>query len=354
MTVYSLSHHATYACRHSGACCTAGWTIPVEAERQALLGAVELPQPEGGACQFYDREARLCAVHRDHGEAAMPASCQHFPRRALIDDRGTFVTLSHFCPTAATMLFEATAPLTITTTPPAFPADRSWDGLDARGQWPPLLSPGVLFDLDTYTAFDQFIVSTLSGARSVDEALAVIAGAIERLRAWNQRRGSLLVWANDAFENASERGEVLVPGGAARRGALMMPRPARQQIYASVLRAVPPQHDPPALHATVEDTWRNLGAPAWSHYEHIVARYVASKAFGSWTAYQGRGARTLLAEMAVSAMVLQVEAARLCARLERGLDDEVMRDAIRAADWLLVHLVERQPFVDWLGEVEHL
>ncbi len=85
-----------------------------------------------------------------------------------------------------------------------------------------------------------------------------------------------------------------------------------------------------------------------------MARYVASKAFGSWTAYQGRGARTLLAEMAVSAMVLQVEAASICAKCDRQLDDALMIDAIRAADWLLVHLVERQPFVNWLGEVEHL
>jgi hypothetical protein len=28
--VYSLSIHADYRCRHSGACCTADWDVPVE------------------------------------------------------------------------------------------------------------------------------------------------------------------------------------------------------------------------------------------------------------------------------------------------------------------------------------
>jgi hypothetical protein len=30
MAVYSLSIHADYRCRHSGACCTADWDVPVE------------------------------------------------------------------------------------------------------------------------------------------------------------------------------------------------------------------------------------------------------------------------------------------------------------------------------------
>jgi len=30
MPVFALSMHADYQCRHSGACCTADWDVPVE------------------------------------------------------------------------------------------------------------------------------------------------------------------------------------------------------------------------------------------------------------------------------------------------------------------------------------
>ena len=352
--VFALLHHSAYQCRHSGACCTAGWTIPVEAERQGLIGLGELPQPAGVGCAFFEHESHLCEIHRLHGEAAMPAACQHFPRRALIDDRGIFVTLSHFCPTATALLFEATTPLAIVRQPSAFPAERHWDGLDARGQWPPLLSPGVLFDLDAYTLFEEFLVTTLAREVAADDALALAAAAVERLREWNQRRGSFTTWARETFDNIEARLAVLTPGSTPNKGALVMPARSRTRVNADVLAHVPACHSPPTLHTGTEAAWRETVAPRWADYADVIKRFVAAKGFGSWTAYQGTGARTLLAEMAVSLRVLEAEAASLCAQRECGLDDTIVRDAIRATDWLLVHLVERQPFVDWLGEVENV
>src|SRR5262245_18687256 len=38
MPIYALSIHAGYACQRSGACCKAGWSIPVEAPLRVLLG----------------------------------------------------------------------------------------------------------------------------------------------------------------------------------------------------------------------------------------------------------------------------------------------------------------------------
>ena len=38
MPVYSLSIHADYRCRHSGACCTADWDVPVELPLYKTLG----------------------------------------------------------------------------------------------------------------------------------------------------------------------------------------------------------------------------------------------------------------------------------------------------------------------------
>ena len=39
MPVFSLSIHADYRCRHSGACCTADWDVPVELPLYRTLDA---------------------------------------------------------------------------------------------------------------------------------------------------------------------------------------------------------------------------------------------------------------------------------------------------------------------------
>src|ERR1041384_8326735 len=114
--VYALSIHADYKCRHSGACCTADWDVPVElplyksldealtSSRLAPAGVADqhttpliveddLPDDAAamvartstGDCVFYHRHSGLCVVHRDLGEAMLPATCRHFPRLAVRD-----------------------------------------------------------------------------------------------------------------------------------------------------------------------------------------------------------------------------------------------------------------------------
>src|SRR5688572_8469404 len=103
--VYALSIHADYKCRHSGVCCTADWDVPVElpvfrslaaAMRAGTLrvapaagsldpfivepdlpdeAAAMLERTERGACVFFEGSSRLCVVHRDLGEAALPETC---------------------------------------------------------------------------------------------------------------------------------------------------------------------------------------------------------------------------------------------------------------------------------------
>src|SRR5688572_7857361 len=98
-SVFALSIHADYRCRHSGACCTADWDVPVElpvyrslAERlrngslRVAPHAEELPpfilepdlpddatamleRTDRGECVFFERGSHLCVVHRDAGEA---------------------------------------------------------------------------------------------------------------------------------------------------------------------------------------------------------------------------------------------------------------------------------------------
>ena len=136
-TASCLSIHPGYRCRQTGACCTAGWHIPAEPRVVAAIDRHFGPAPyeqffeaqaspprpailargADGACVFFDPAGgRACAIHRDIGEPALPSACRHFPRVALVDARGIRITLSHFCPTAAGLLFDDT-PLRIVAAP---------------------------------------------------------------------------------------------------------------------------------------------------------------------------------------------------------------------------------------------
>ncbi len=126
MAAFCLSIHARYQCRHAGACCQ-NWTLPaephvVEFVKQRGLrprgvtgplfvssrkpdprdGAMDIARDNNGVCVFFEHDAgRLCVIHREAGIDALPSACRHFPRKFLRDGRGTFISLSHFCPTAA-------------------------------------------------------------------------------------------------------------------------------------------------------------------------------------------------------------------------------------------------------------
>lgn len=131
MKYFWLNFHLPYACRHSGACCKAGWPIPVEPERAVFLGrGATLPQNVDGACVFHNGR---CTVYEHR-----PMSCVHFPYVCLIDQRGVRVTLSHYCPTAASLLFEHRGPIEIVEGPSPIPDLEIPEGLDARESLPPL------------------------------------------------------------------------------------------------------------------------------------------------------------------------------------------------------------------------
>src|SRR5215471_11691864 len=176
--IWCLDYHAPYQCRHAGACCRAGWPIPFEDGTVAARSA-------GGACTFLDETARRCSIHRAHGLQALPLTCRMFPRIVLHDARGTFVSLSHFCPTAASLLFDARGDAAIVEAPPALGNVGALDGLDARGEWPPLLRPGVLMDPGSYGAWERCAVTALTrGASPPRQALAELASITTAIAAW--------------------------------------------------------------------------------------------------------------------------------------------------------------------------
>lgn len=205
----TLSFQRDYACRHSGACCTAGWIEP----------------DESGRCRFHDAHPDGgCRIQREYSHASLPRACQQFPRVATLSPAGTSVTLSAFCPTAASLLF-GTEPFTIVDAPDT----RALEGLDARGVLPPLLRDGMLMDWAAVARWEQLAVETLSAHRDdADRALAIIqAASTPVIETWTPADGGLSDALTAMFSRVTE------PGVSAATGSGERLNPALARYYAS-------------------------------------------------------------------------------------------------------------------------
>jgi Fe-S-cluster containining protein len=354
--VFALSIHADYRCRHSGACCSADWDVPVElpvyrsleeavargdlrpqaAARHLAPFVVEpdlpddaaamLERTDTGECVFLERETKLCIVHRDIGEAALPATCRYFPRLAVRDGRGTFITLSHFCPTAASMLFRDDCPLTIVSRPLAFPPG-DYEGLIVTSDdLPPLLSPNMLMDRKGYSAWERHMVARCAERGLSPEAvLATLERDARLLRAWKPG-GITLV---DAVRHLPSH---------AKRAVSTSTLGTSLTLYDEVMRTVPGDLRPPPDESGLDAAFTDLVSPGWPTFFDPLNRYLAAKAFASWTAYQGRGILTTVRGLEAALSVVRVESARQCRNAARTLDAELLRDAFRRADFILNHL----------------
>lgn len=399
MPAFCLSLHADYACRRSGACCTAGWPIHVEREklaawREAMSAgrlslssdeaadrepfdiAADLPPGAGavlrtqssGACVFY-RGDGLCEVQRGLGHAGLPVACQHFPRRCLVETDRTAVSLSHFCPTVARLAFRTDVSPAVVAAPPSLVGHLTLEGLDAREALPPLLRPGMLADRDTYRAWEGAALAVLGLDISPEPALAGIAALTEQLRTWApgdgdlRQRLDLLIGVGAVFHRATSSDYRIAcrrpVDGAITDSQLEEPssekplRPlealeAYDMVRASVpggLRTRPAPDDFSGVDAA-------LVAPAWPSFSRPLRQFLAAHAFGNWCAYNGRGLRTVVRSLEVALKVVRVEAARACSGTKLALDEESLIEAFRAADLLLVHLADPVALAERLSAVE--
>ncbi len=319
MSVRCLSFHARYACRHSGACCTSNWPIPVEADRVAALSTVgrlvfssDAP-PEtpallavvDGACAFYDRNARRCGVQRTLGHDALPLACRQVPRVSVHDPRGTSVTLSHYCPTAASLLDTSEA-VTITDDAPSFPATGEYVGLDARAAMPPLLRPDMLLDWESWWDFERRAVDLLAhSGSSAHDALLDLGGIVERIRTWRPSDGQLEMHVRRQFESISNS---LNP---------QISKSLNPPIPSSFKSPIPPISEFP--NAVIPDS--------------SLRRFLAAHAFANWTAHLGSGLRTWWRSL---------DAAHTLA----------CRYGVRHADLLLRHLGDPNQFASYWSAIE--
>jgi Fe-S-cluster containining protein len=339
-----LSIHASYGCRHAGACCEQDWHIPVEPEVLRVVGALGirplaagfarvgpdtvLARHPGGACVFLEAaDGRLCSIHRQAGPGALPSACRHFPRLPLRDDRGTFIGMSHFCPTAAAMLLDD-GPLEIVEAPASLDV-LGLEGFEARAALPPLLRPGLLADLDAYTEWEAACIRTL-GRDDIDleAALGVIAAATARARTWTPGPLGLRQWIADAFE--LHAGAPAEPFGA-----------AHQRHRAAALEPVSPARFP-RYGDDDEATWA-LGRRALRHFDRAIRRFLAARLFACPVAYEGQGLLTLVEWLRTCLAVLQRDAARE-ADLAGRLAESAFVEAVRRADLALAHQADTRAF----------
>lgn len=362
-SVFALSIHADYKCQNSGVCCSTGWDVPVEVpiyhslqealaaglvhtspeagERHPFIVEPDLPEDVGamfevtdeGRCVFFDRSDHLCIVHRDLGDEALPATCRHFPRIAVRDRRGTSITLSHFCPTAASMLFRD-LPVYVVEHPPAFPPN-DYEGLMVEDDaFPPLLTPSMLMDLEGYSAWERHMVAGCAQTwRQPEPVLATLMRDARVLGRWKPGVRTLVEAVAD------------LP-----RDVVDAELPANLEVslerHREVVKAMPEDLRPESDEIDLDEAYRQHVRRTWSQYCGPINRYLAGKAFASWSAYQGRGVATIVRGLEAALAIVRVEASRECRNAGHELDPARLLQAFRSADFALNHLAVGEDLIE--------
>jgi hypothetical protein len=341
-SVRCLSFHSDYLCENTGVCCSSGWDIAVEhAVELQLRGrfkqkGVRLPNgadgfrpmsdpPAGcvssfrrlqtGTCWFRDTEARRCAIHREFGEDALPSACRQFPRICVLEPDVVSLSLSHYCPTAAGLLFRSNGDFGITEGTTGVSQGRNLEGLDARMSCSPFLRPGVLLGFDGLRAFEQGALSALA-ERDLPKALNCIQLAANRAAQWRPERGALVSWIQMAFDGRP-------------------PTPDSQSVGLDVSATLQASLPKGATAPTALPCASNLDSTIQSaQVDLALRRYVAARMIAGWMAFHADGLTTF-----VNYLRLCVDTVLLFAAADdrQKVEADRFKEAIRSADLWIVH-----------------
>lgn len=332
---HGLLAHAAYGCRDSGVCCSSDWHIPVEdALHLRLTRAIEAGElrprdgiglqarpglPAGassvlgllrGRCVFHGEGACACELHVWGGADAKPVACRQFPWIAVHDPRGTFVSLSHVCPSAAACLDN---PALLLLSPLPRPA-ASFDGLDVRRVLPPALSARRLLDWDALSAWEAHALDACARNERPEAVIHDLRALRTHARRWTPGQGTLAAWV-----------AAWTPETPSAAEPPWVPDPALDAI---VRAAVP-------AGLAVPPTVRVADPPRWSGSTPMIRRYLAARLIACWPIHYGTGLATVVAYAAALLSVLGVELER---RTPAAREDAALRAAIAETDRLVVHL----------------
>jgi hypothetical protein len=257
----------------------------------------------------------------------------------VIDHRGTLISLTHFCPTAAATLLTP-ARLSIVEAFPPLRLDPPTEGLDARGALPPLVRPDLLCDTEGYDAWERsgltvFAQPDLHFATCLD----IVAAATESIRGWNPGGESLASRVATDFQAAcrlhvTERWSA---SGAIERVRLLTM--GRVEDDLSPLDAF-------------DEKWNDYPGRRLGWFNTGVKNYLAARLFANWIAYQGRGLRTIVEWLRTCAAVVGHELLRRRSDSTSPADATAFIEAVRNADLLLLHVLDSASFAKHVATIE--
>jgi hypothetical protein len=184
----------------------------------------------------------------------------------------------------------------------------------------------MLMDLAGYSAWESHMVARCAEAGTSPESVVnTLTRDARLLRDW--KPGGITL--TDAVRSLPVQSEPALAAGTLD---------ASVTLFEQVMRAVPDDWRPPPDESGLDSSFANFVRPAWPTFHTPLNRYLAAKAFASWTAYQGRGVVTIVRGLEAALSVVRVESARHCRNAARPLDTDLLRDAFRSADFILNHL----------------
>jgi hypothetical protein len=238
------------------------------------------------------------------------------------------------------MLFRDDRPLEIVEDPPAFPSAKYEGLVIAPDDWPPLLHPRMLMDHDGYTAWERHMVARCAAdATSPEDVVATLERDARILRRYRPGAGPI-----DRFVASLPADTVASPVPSSLTESL--------ERFDEAIAAVPDDMKPPADENALPEAYEHLVKEAWRRWHQPLKRYLASKAFASWTAYQGRGVLSVVRGLEAALALVRVEAARQCRNTGRPLDRALLLEAFRDADFVLNHLAAGDELAEKWSQAE--
>lgn len=184
----------------------------------------------------------------------------------------------------------------------------------------------MLMDPEGYSAWESHMVARCAEDEwSPEVVLATLARDAARVRRWKPN-GQTLTQAIAALPREPADAHAPVELDESLR------------VHEQVMAAVPDDLKPAANEHGLESAFQTHVRSALPAYGAPLKRYLAAKAFASWTAYQGKGIATIVRGLDAALAFVRVEASRQCRDARRGLDADLLREAIRSADFALNHL----------------
>lgn len=295
------------------------------------------------ACVFHRAHPATpgCALEAAAGAEVLATSCRQFPRLLLADARGWHLSLSAWCVTAASMIVDGGNGFLAATHVPANPRVHV-DALDARTTWPPSLRPGVLAGHEAYAAWEetmmrQVLAPAASGSRPLGAALREALVWTDVVRAWQPADGVLALHTRHAWTRGHAAG-----GGRDHHGGTAGLDAVVNALMSRVPAAWRVRDWPAGLTAAPSSS--GCRALSLREVEQVFSRYLGVRLAGASMAYQGDGVRSVLASL-VSAFTLATSA---LARNGHGAPTrQRLVAALRAADWLQLHLLDREAWAGW-------